>query len=129
MSFNCRYAALALLIRAFTSSSDPPCSSVMLPTYLFVGTVNSIALLFFWDQLFLNSFNCDVIIEFAETILVLLGSDILQVNNFTDMEQLLNHGPNKLLTKDIIQTWNMIHLHKVLDDDYYKLNRLSGKLV
>uniref|UniRef100_A0A095AY81 Uncharacterized protein n=1 Tax=Schistosoma haematobium TaxID=6185 RepID=A0A095AY81_SCHHA len=96
---------------------------------LFVGTVNSIALLFFWDQLFLNSFNCDVIIEFAETILVLLGSDILQVNNFTDMEQLLNHGPNKLLTKDIIQTWNMIHLHKVLDDDYYKLNRLSGKLV
>ncbi|RTG88492.1 uncharacterized protein DC041_0002080, partial [Schistosoma bovis] len=96
---------------------------------LFVGTVNSIALLFFWDQLFLNSFNCDVIIEFAETILVLLGSDILQVNNFTDMEQLLNHGPNKLLTKDIIQTWNMIHLDKVLDDDYYKLNRLSGKLV
>ncbi|CAH8481392.1 unnamed protein product [Schistosoma margrebowiei] len=96
---------------------------------LFVGTVNSIALLFFWDQLFLNSFNCDVIIEFAETILVLLGSDILQINNFIDMEQLLNHGPNKLLTKDIIQTWNMIHLDKVLDDNYYKLNRLSGKLV
>ncbi|VDP32132.1 unnamed protein product [Schistosoma mattheei] len=96
---------------------------------LFVGTVNSIALLFFWDQLFLNSFNCDVIIEFAETILVLLGSDILQINNFIDMEQLLNHGPNKLLTKDIIQTWNMIHLDKVLNDNYYKLNRLSGKLI
>ncbi|XP_018649191.1 hypothetical protein Smp_196900 [Schistosoma mansoni] len=96
---------------------------------LFVGTVNSIALLFFWDQLFLNSFNCDIIIEFAETILVLLGSDILQINNLGDMEQLFNHGPNKLLTKDIIQTWNMIHSNKVLDDNYYKLNRLSGKLV
>ncbi|CAH8444685.1 unnamed protein product [Schistosoma rodhaini] len=96
---------------------------------LFVGTVNSIALLFFWDQLFLNSFNCDIIIEFAETILVLLGSDILQINNFGDMEQLFNHGPNKLLTKDIIQTWNMIHSNEVLDDNYYKLNRLSGKLV
>ncbi|CAH8462037.1 unnamed protein product [Schistosoma turkestanicum] len=96
---------------------------------LFVGIVNTIALMFFWDQLILNSFNCDVMIEFAETLIVLLGSDILQVNNLSDMEQLFKHGPNELLTKDIIQTWNMIHLDKVLDDKYYKLNRLSGKLI
>ncbi|KAH8850431.1 hypothetical protein KSF78_0000529 [Schistosoma japonicum] len=96
---------------------------------LFVGTVNTIPLLFFWDQYFLNSFNSEIIIEFAETLLVLLGSDILKVDNFVDMQQLLKHGPNKLLTKDIIQTWNMIHLNKVIDDSYYKLNRLSGKLV
>ncbi|KAK4473619.1 hypothetical protein MN116_002971 [Schistosoma mekongi] len=96
---------------------------------LFVGTVNTIPLLFFWDQYFLNSFNSEIIIEFAETLLVLLGSDILKVDNFVDMQQLLKHGPNKLLTKDIIQTWNMIHLNKVIDDSYYKLNRLSGQLI
>ncbi|VDP83146.1 unnamed protein product [Schistosoma curassoni] len=40
MLFSCKYAALALPIRAFTSASDPPCSSMMLPRY-FVGTCSS----------------------------------------------------------------------------------------
>ncbi|VDP63879.1 unnamed protein product, partial [Schistosoma mattheei] len=31
---NCKYAALALLTRTFTSASDPPCSSIMLPKYV-----------------------------------------------------------------------------------------------
>uniref|UniRef100_A0A183JGQ4 G_PROTEIN_RECEP_F1_2 domain-containing protein n=1 Tax=Schistosoma curassoni TaxID=6186 RepID=A0A183JGQ4_9TREM len=34
MFFNCKYAAFALPIRAFTSASDPPCSSMMLPRYV-----------------------------------------------------------------------------------------------
>ncbi|KAH9591154.1 hypothetical protein MS3_00003545 [Schistosoma haematobium] len=38
MFFNCKYAALALPIRAFTSASDPPCSSMMLPKYIKVST-------------------------------------------------------------------------------------------
>ncbi|CAH8570762.1 unnamed protein product [Schistosoma mattheei] len=38
MSFTCRYAAIALPIRAFTSASDPPCSSMMLPKYVKVFT-------------------------------------------------------------------------------------------
>ncbi|VDP48880.1 unnamed protein product [Schistosoma margrebowiei] len=33
MFFNCRNAALALPILAFTSASEPPCSSMMLPRY------------------------------------------------------------------------------------------------
>ncbi|CAH8511859.1 unnamed protein product [Schistosoma haematobium] len=38
MFLSCKYAALALLIRAFTSASDPPCSSMMLPKYVKVFT-------------------------------------------------------------------------------------------
>ncbi|VDP50715.1 unnamed protein product [Schistosoma margrebowiei] len=38
MFFTCKYAALALPIRAFTSASDPPCSSMMLPKYVKVFT-------------------------------------------------------------------------------------------
>ncbi|VDP63953.1 unnamed protein product [Schistosoma curassoni] len=38
MLFKCKYAALALPIRAFTSASDPPCSSMMLPKYVKVFT-------------------------------------------------------------------------------------------
>ncbi|VDO98283.1 unnamed protein product [Schistosoma curassoni] len=38
MFFSCKYAALALPIRAFTSASDPPCSSMMLPNYVKVFT-------------------------------------------------------------------------------------------
>uniref|UniRef100_A0A183KBV5 Secreted protein n=1 Tax=Schistosoma curassoni TaxID=6186 RepID=A0A183KBV5_9TREM len=38
MFFSCKYAALALPIRAFTSASDPPCSSMMLPKYVKVFT-------------------------------------------------------------------------------------------
>ncbi|VDP72730.1 unnamed protein product [Schistosoma curassoni] len=35
---SCKYAVLALPIRAFTSASDPPCSSMMLPKYVKVFT-------------------------------------------------------------------------------------------
>ncbi|VDO75141.1 unnamed protein product [Schistosoma margrebowiei] len=38
MFFNCRYVVLALPICAFTSASDPPCSSIMLPRYVNVFT-------------------------------------------------------------------------------------------
>ncbi|VDP61755.1 unnamed protein product [Schistosoma curassoni] len=38
MSLNCKSAALALPIRAFTSASDPPYSSMMLPKYVKVLT-------------------------------------------------------------------------------------------
>ncbi|CAH8676192.1 unnamed protein product [Schistosoma rodhaini] len=38
MFFSCKYAALALPIRALTSASDPPCSSMMLPRYVKVST-------------------------------------------------------------------------------------------
>ncbi|VDP69122.1 unnamed protein product [Schistosoma curassoni] len=34
MFFNCRNAALALPILAFTSAPEPPCSSMMLPRYV-----------------------------------------------------------------------------------------------
>ncbi|VDP26592.1 unnamed protein product [Schistosoma margrebowiei] len=34
MFFNCRNAVLALPILAFTSASEPPCSSIMLPRYV-----------------------------------------------------------------------------------------------
>ncbi|VDO93666.1 unnamed protein product [Schistosoma margrebowiei] len=34
MFFNCRNAVLALPILAFTSASEPPCSSMMLPRYV-----------------------------------------------------------------------------------------------
>ncbi|VDP63840.1 unnamed protein product [Schistosoma mattheei] len=34
MFFSRKYATLALPIRAFTSASDPPCSSMMLPKYV-----------------------------------------------------------------------------------------------
>ncbi|CAH8484938.1 unnamed protein product [Schistosoma intercalatum] len=34
MFLSCKYAALALPIRAITSASDPPCSSMMLPRYV-----------------------------------------------------------------------------------------------
>ncbi|VDP21365.1 unnamed protein product [Schistosoma margrebowiei] len=34
MFFNCRNAVLALPILAFSSSSEPPCSSMMLPRYV-----------------------------------------------------------------------------------------------
>ncbi|CAI2735764.1 unnamed protein product [Schistosoma spindalis] len=36
--FSCKYAALALPIRVFTSASDPPCSSMILPKYVKVFT-------------------------------------------------------------------------------------------
>ncbi|CAH8589342.1 unnamed protein product [Schistosoma guineensis] len=38
MFISCKYAALALPIRAFTSASDPLCSSMMLPKYVKVFT-------------------------------------------------------------------------------------------
>ncbi|CAH8480649.1 unnamed protein product [Schistosoma intercalatum] len=38
MFFSCKYAALALPIRAFTSASDPLCSPMMLPRYVKVFT-------------------------------------------------------------------------------------------
>ncbi|CAH8642717.1 unnamed protein product [Schistosoma margrebowiei] len=38
MFFSCKYAALALPIRAFTCESHPPCSSMMLPRYVKVLT-------------------------------------------------------------------------------------------
>ncbi|VDP29549.1 unnamed protein product [Schistosoma mattheei] len=38
MFFSCKYADLALPIRAFTSASDPSCSSMMLPKYVKVFT-------------------------------------------------------------------------------------------
>ncbi|VDP65916.1 unnamed protein product [Schistosoma mattheei] len=38
MFFSCKYAALALPIRAFSSASDPPCLSMMLPRYVNVFT-------------------------------------------------------------------------------------------
>ncbi|VDP67856.1 unnamed protein product [Schistosoma curassoni] len=38
MLLSCKYVALALPIRAFTSASDPPCSSIMLPKYVKVFT-------------------------------------------------------------------------------------------
>ncbi|CAH8602557.1 unnamed protein product [Schistosoma mattheei] len=38
MFFNCRYADLALPIGAFTSASNPPCSSMILPRYVNVFT-------------------------------------------------------------------------------------------
>ncbi|VDP33714.1 unnamed protein product [Schistosoma margrebowiei] len=38
MFFGCGYAALILPILAFTSASDPPCSSMMLPRYVKVFT-------------------------------------------------------------------------------------------
>ncbi|VDP37484.1 unnamed protein product [Schistosoma mattheei] len=38
MFFTCKYAALALPIRACTSASDPLCSSMMLPKYVKVFT-------------------------------------------------------------------------------------------
>uniref|UniRef100_A0A183L1M8 Product n=1 Tax=Schistosoma curassoni TaxID=6186 RepID=A0A183L1M8_9TREM len=38
MFFNCKYAALALPIRAFISASGPSCSSMMLPRYVKVFT-------------------------------------------------------------------------------------------
>ncbi|VDP29010.1 unnamed protein product [Schistosoma curassoni] len=38
MVLSCKYAALALPIRAFTSASDLPCSSMMLPRYVKVLT-------------------------------------------------------------------------------------------
>ncbi|VDO78205.1 unnamed protein product [Schistosoma curassoni] len=38
MFLSCKYAALALPIRAFTSAPDPPCSSMMLPKYVKVFT-------------------------------------------------------------------------------------------
>ncbi|VDP65856.1 unnamed protein product [Schistosoma curassoni] len=34
MFFNCWNAVLALLILAFTSASEPPCSSMMVPRYV-----------------------------------------------------------------------------------------------
>ncbi|VDP68495.1 unnamed protein product [Schistosoma curassoni] len=34
MFFNCRNATLALPILVFTSASEPPCSSMMLPRYV-----------------------------------------------------------------------------------------------
>ncbi|VDO54227.1 unnamed protein product [Schistosoma margrebowiei] len=34
MFFNCKNATLALPILAFTSASEPPCSSMMLPRYV-----------------------------------------------------------------------------------------------
>ncbi|VDP37191.1 unnamed protein product [Schistosoma mattheei] len=38
MFLSCKYVALALPMRAFTSASDPPCSSMILPKYVKVFT-------------------------------------------------------------------------------------------
>ncbi|CAH8675836.1 unnamed protein product [Schistosoma rodhaini] len=38
MFFNCKYVALALMIRAFTFALDPPCSSMLLSRYVEVFT-------------------------------------------------------------------------------------------
>ncbi|CAH8467027.1 unnamed protein product [Heterobilharzia americana] len=114
----------------FQNSTSTPNDSDSYSNFsLFVGSVRPVALLFFWDQLFLNTFESDVIIEFAQTILTLLGSDILHLNNSDDIEHLLKFGPNKLLTLDIIRTWNVIHFNKAVNDRYYGLNRLSGELI
>ncbi|VDO47646.1 unnamed protein product [Schistosoma margrebowiei] len=43
MFFNCRNAALALLILAFTSASEPPCSSMMVPTYVKDSTFSRVS--------------------------------------------------------------------------------------
>ncbi|VDP65189.1 unnamed protein product [Schistosoma curassoni] len=44
MFLSCRYAALALPIRPFTSASDPPCSSMVLPKYVkvVIGLLHSV---------------------------------------------------------------------------------------
>ncbi|VDP80533.1 unnamed protein product [Schistosoma mattheei] len=47
MFFNCKYAALALPIRAFTSASDPPCSLMMLLRYVKVFTSSKSLLLIY----------------------------------------------------------------------------------
>ncbi|VDP30908.1 unnamed protein product [Schistosoma margrebowiei] len=41
--FNCRNAALALPILAFTSTSEPPCSSIMLPKYVKDSTSSKVS--------------------------------------------------------------------------------------
>ena len=43
MFFNCRNAVLFLPILAFTSASDPPCLSTMLPRYLNVSTSSRVS--------------------------------------------------------------------------------------
>ncbi|VDO59012.1 unnamed protein product [Schistosoma margrebowiei] len=45
MFLSCKYAALALPIRAFTSASDPPCSSMMLPNIATAGMLSVPAVL------------------------------------------------------------------------------------
>ncbi|VDO92920.1 unnamed protein product [Schistosoma margrebowiei] len=44
MFCNCRNAVLALPILAFTSASDPPCSSMMLPRYVKDSTSSRVSL-------------------------------------------------------------------------------------
>ncbi|VDP78242.1 unnamed protein product [Schistosoma mattheei] len=43
MFFNCRNEAFALPILAFTSASDPPCSSMMLPRYVKDSTSSKVS--------------------------------------------------------------------------------------
>ncbi|VDO79889.1 unnamed protein product [Schistosoma mattheei] len=43
MFFNCRNAALDLPILAFTSASNPPCSSMMLPRFVKDSTSSRMA--------------------------------------------------------------------------------------
>ncbi|CAH8656385.1 unnamed protein product [Schistosoma guineensis] len=44
MFFNCRNVTLALPILAFTSASEPPCSSIMLPRYVKDSTSSRVSL-------------------------------------------------------------------------------------
>ncbi|VDP73338.1 unnamed protein product [Schistosoma curassoni] len=86
MFFSCKYAALALPIRAFTSASDPPYSSMMLPKYVNVFTCSKsspsivIGLLKHSHYLQLIQFNQLNSIELMNSEKILLTSDIPLVN-------------------------------------------------
>ncbi|XP_077995576.1 uncharacterized protein LOC144449044 [Glandiceps talaboti] len=76
----------------------------------FVGVLDGQAVLFLWDQLFMNGWNQEIMEDFCFALLLLLKDAFLQANDYHQMKQVFLLQPARLYTADIQRAYQ--HLRK-----------------
>ncbi|KAG8587863.1 hypothetical protein GDO81_005802 [Engystomops pustulosus] len=99
---------------------------IFLRKWMGEGFVNSLdlpAVLLIWDQLFMQSWNRNVIESFCLILLMLLKESIMAADNFSAIRQVFLKSGYHLLTADIQKAW--IHLQQGgLLTDIPSMNRI-----
>ncbi|KAG8587862.1 hypothetical protein GDO81_005802 [Engystomops pustulosus] len=104
---------------------------IFLRKWMGEGFVNSLdlpAVLLIWDQLFMQSWNRNVIESFCLILLMLLKESIMAADNFSAIRQVFLKSGYHLLTADIQKAW--IHLQQGgLLTDIPSMNRVRQRQV
>ncbi|XP_071992550.1 uncharacterized protein [Engystomops pustulosus] len=104
---------------------------IFLRKWMGEGFVNSLdlpAVLLIWDQLFMQSWNRNVIESFCLILLMLLKESIMAAENFSAIRQVFLKSGYHLLTADIQKAW--IHLQQGgLLTDIPSMNRVRQRQV